>query len=931
MSQELVTVVHIQPGTDGSQSLVKQISAAGSEMELCEVSSVAEATQVVQQFLPCILLLPLTGEGNGEPEHQLLKTMEKSVQSGMLKVLVLSAIKNHPIKLKFAEVGIKEIVEEPVPAKALQFKLNFAYKAVLAARKRAALAAAGDMRISKAGDAAVNTDAKRNVVKSKYKPALQLAEDTFVFKTGSAKKAGKRIVLQMEGPDPETGRWVRDGKEATAPRWRWEPKQKPADQEAEDGWIHEGDEPEYDEKTQSWQLRSEKPALYFRRKGKRVAAKVESEEDGTVSVAEDSPLAEENLTKNRLAAANARAAKRIASEAEEEDPVTRKLKSKKVKENGEEDSPLGAGEAEKEAAKLLETESAEEAEKAKRRKSRPDREKDEAAEAEQAAAATEEAPKVEEPVALLADLAGAFAKIAADEALIEQGEDPNAPAASSEEEAKKARQKSRPQKKRATGEKEDALADPTAADVEISDAVDGAEEIAEEEENLTEEEEAELVAKGIRQKRKNGRKKKKANGEEEDGLGAEAGAENEDELSEEEESEGEDKPDLSLEEEATAKRELGSPETEEEIAEQRALKRARAKKKGDSADEESSNEEGSAKADGATFAGDSAQGSDLALDDSPEAAEAKKRAKQKERVAKERAFRAIDSLEEGGADLLWGNVTRNAAKKKKKEDLAAAKKKEEEGIAGAPGEANGEAEAKSGRRKRKRAGGTDEVSEEGEGAQSLLEAESGEEDSSADTQFAEADGDELSAEAKRRKAEEESNAAAGEKSGQLGDAADASDAASAEKMGQIGGEAKADGADLLGQRGSAAAEAKDESAEKGAMGPASEDAAAESAVLPFAEEVAEGKALRLTLPELLALVDLSDLFQSKEKIDRQKRVLEVVSQVIRSGELRWQQNELTGLELAERDQALLKLFNRSVRNLVSIQDLEKGAEAAKAA
>jgi hypothetical protein len=62
-----------------------------------------------------------------------------------------------------------------------------------------------------------------------------------------------------------------------------------------------------------WQLASEKPGLFYKKKNSKIAEKVGVDEKGDVTVAEDSPMAEENLRKNLAKVERVR--KRKAAEA----------------------------------------------------------------------------------------------------------------------------------------------------------------------------------------------------------------------------------------------------------------------------------------------------------------------------------------------------------------------------------------------------------------------------------------------------------------------------------------------------------------------------------------------------------------------------------------------------------------------------------------
>ncbi len=136
---------------------------------------------------------------------------------------------------------------------------------------------------------------------AKLKPALNVSEDTFLFKNSQVKKVGKKVTMEMEGPAPETGEWVpHEDKGDTKNSWRWVPEDKKDAPETKngDGWVHSGEKPIFNPESKKWQMSSEKPELALQKEGKKIATKVSTDENGEVEVAADSPAAEENLKKN---------------------------------------------------------------------------------------------------------------------------------------------------------------------------------------------------------------------------------------------------------------------------------------------------------------------------------------------------------------------------------------------------------------------------------------------------------------------------------------------------------------------------------------------------------------------------------------------------------------------------------------------------------
>lgn len=333
MAAEKNIIVVLEPVTKTVSDLLKVIE----EKELATVERVAtqeEAVQSARQYQPCMLIACLMGNADLAPRVSMFKGLESNIKSGTVKIICVSKVKNKQIGNLIASMGVTDFMEEPVPLRTLQFKVNIQLKAVDNVRKiqEAKKASAEKVVFKKSEgktDAAGNLIAGANDAKTKLKPALQLKEDTFLFKNSSAKKIGKKLTLEADGPDPSTGEWVaHEDKGSAKTAWRWLPndekeKLKPGDPTPE-GWVHEGDKPQFQETTGKWQLSSEAPDLSYYKQGTKIASKVSTDETGEISVAEDSEEAEKNIVSSKA----------LGQKVREADPkFQNKLKESKEKES----------------------------------------------------------------------------------------------------------------------------------------------------------------------------------------------------------------------------------------------------------------------------------------------------------------------------------------------------------------------------------------------------------------------------------------------------------------------------------------------------------------------------------------------------------------------------------------------------------------------
>jgi hypothetical protein len=157
------------------------------------------------------------------------------------------------------------------------------------------------------------------------------------------KKNGRKYMIELEGPDPASGEWVPHEDQGDAQTsWRWVPEEEKATPEAKrgDGWVAEGDKPQFQEASSKWQFASEKPELAYRKNGKKVAKKVAVNAAGEVTVAADSPKAEANIKKAKATGEKKkeREARKIAEAREKEKKAKAEAAEAGVKKENKEEA-----------------------------------------------------------------------------------------------------------------------------------------------------------------------------------------------------------------------------------------------------------------------------------------------------------------------------------------------------------------------------------------------------------------------------------------------------------------------------------------------------------------------------------------------------------------------------------------------------------------
>ncbi|RYZ94892.1 MAG: hypothetical protein EOP11_25740, partial [Proteobacteria bacterium] len=253
---EKIKIVLLEPCTKAVEDLLKVIVQKG-QAEVERVSSSAEVIQLTAQYQPCMLIACLTENGQVPDRVSMLKKLETPLKKGMVKTMITTSLKNAQLANVIAALGVTDFIQEPVPLRTMQFKSNLQIKAVENTRKAEERKRQGEEKIVfKKSDIAARDGTAGTGSSAKVRPALQLKEDAFLFKNSGVKKVGKKFVLEMEGPAPETGEWKQHEDKGNAQTsWRWVPNEEEQGKpDNGDGWVHTGDKPEFKEASGKWAM-----------------------------------------------------------------------------------------------------------------------------------------------------------------------------------------------------------------------------------------------------------------------------------------------------------------------------------------------------------------------------------------------------------------------------------------------------------------------------------------------------------------------------------------------------------------------------------------------------------------------------------------------------------------------------------------------------
>lgn len=302
-SQKEYVVVQL-PIAPKVQELLEAWKERGT-LEVIECPAAQNVKEAVMRVGPCMVIMSIKGREEIAVTATSLKLLADEIKYNLIKTLVLSEMRNKQLSQFITSQGVNDYVEEPVQTRTLLFKANLQLRAVETIKKREAgkKAAKEKMLIKSEEIAKSGGKMGSGEVKQNAKPALELGEDCFLFRNRQAKRNGKNMVLEMDGPTDKAGAWnPLEPKEDGTTRWQWLPNEE-KDKKADPtkgkgaGWVHEGEKPSFDPSTGRWKMISEKPDLSFYRDGRKEASKVTTDAKGEIEVATDSPQAEDLVKK----------------------------------------------------------------------------------------------------------------------------------------------------------------------------------------------------------------------------------------------------------------------------------------------------------------------------------------------------------------------------------------------------------------------------------------------------------------------------------------------------------------------------------------------------------------------------------------------------------------------------------------------------------
>lgn len=303
-----VPIFATQPYGANFEQVLRRLEA-DPRIEVKIISSPTEAMVTVQQSLGGVLLVHAPDRKTIMDVLGMLRVLRPMIRAKTLSVLFTSTFTQPVLMKKFQEQGVTDVLADPVPEKALEFKLRRMLTIVERHLEKAHQDAnpQGKKKLHTA-HAHQKEEALHGKGEVRWMAPLEIKSDCWLFQGTGVRKVLGRWMLTITGPSSSAGHWVRAEKTSDedqfTEKWRWESNQPQNDPFLQEPgtWVYWGRRPEL--QGEKWSMVSNKPLLQFELNGQILAVKVQEDSSGNLIVARDSsfglgllPLIEKSFEK----------------------------------------------------------------------------------------------------------------------------------------------------------------------------------------------------------------------------------------------------------------------------------------------------------------------------------------------------------------------------------------------------------------------------------------------------------------------------------------------------------------------------------------------------------------------------------------------------------------------------------------------------------
>ncbi len=294
-----LSLVILHPSVRNVKDCIPLFKARRSEpvVELNEVEAILDITK---DGLPCVILVSIVTESDVANCLVLVKSFSKK-KDKLRRIIVVSQVENAKLSNSLLTRGVADFLPAKTAPSTLVFKIALQLSQIQRLLHDASEAANVKSRTQNPDNGLTNV-AGSNPAFTKSKEILPT--DVWIIKGSAPKKVGIQWVIDMEGPDPDSGAWepVTD-QSSREEKWKWVPfdqagktvKQTPQS----DHWQFTGNKPVFDAELRKWKFVATKPELAHQSGKAKTGSKIKFDADIGITIASDNPAAEARIQESK--------------------------------------------------------------------------------------------------------------------------------------------------------------------------------------------------------------------------------------------------------------------------------------------------------------------------------------------------------------------------------------------------------------------------------------------------------------------------------------------------------------------------------------------------------------------------------------------------------------------------------------------------------
>lgn len=291
LQSDQVPVLLVQPEGPNFGWIQEQLEK-DRQIRVVRCASSSEAVSVVRRLGLGLILAYASTQETIVKHITLMKLLSSEIREGKVRVVALTPIRASVLGAKLESYGCAETIIEPLPAKTLWIKMELHLKQMKLLRQPAGFEMAES-------SSTLTQPAKGSGQTVRLGPALEIAEDCWLLREGSALRRDGIWRVALQGPRTSQGSWIQEsGLSASTLRWKWQVDAEPAPAGA---WYFTGKKPTHEEG--QWIFEALSPQLEYLAEDGAKSAKFRVDDEGALWVARDSAVALKKIGEVRVSRA----------------------------------------------------------------------------------------------------------------------------------------------------------------------------------------------------------------------------------------------------------------------------------------------------------------------------------------------------------------------------------------------------------------------------------------------------------------------------------------------------------------------------------------------------------------------------------------------------------------------------------------------------